>query len=208
MGSDALNLTKDEVKILKALHEKKSELIKKDIGSSKKEAYESLIKGGLIQTVVSGKSTKYKITAKGVQYFESNKDGLLALLVAKKTTVSSTKKDNSETILIRLDTIENKLDRLMELIQKTPSSAAKPLDVNDGLKTFEIALKEEYKKLKERDFLGDGSVWHQELKRIVMGKYGYQDYQFDEMLQTLKKQKLGMISMSQGKEKTWIEIKE
>ncbi|MCD1293539.1 hypothetical protein CUJ83_00825 [Methanocella sp. CWC-04] len=211
------DLVIEEISILNKIFDNKDDVngIKKSglTIKNKDKHLKKLLDLGLISESKEGRATFYKITENGKEYYTNNRNELLTKLSSRASKAPKPKKAaGNDLILQRLDIIEKKLDELFAILNTSPGRTIEvksiPNKPNSDLMMFEAALKEEYKKLKERDFLGDGSVWHQELKKIIMERYRYQDYEYDEMLQSLIRSKIGMIVLSQGREKTWIEIKE
>jgi hypothetical protein len=169
----------------------------------KEASLEKLIKSGFIVKAIARKTCHYSISDKGVEAYNMLPKEMVSVAGAKK--VKTTKKDEIAELKATVEEMNKKLDRILSLL-----GAAMPAEEKkqaDRLDAFERQLIEEYKKLRAREFLSDGKVWHDQLKRIMMERYQYKDYEYDELLQQLKQKKLGMISLSQGKDKTWIEIR-
>lgn len=75
------------------------------------------------------------------------------------------------------------------------------------IQKFEQALKTEYARLNALNFLPDGKVDYAALCARLTARQGFSQMDIDDSIQELKESKLGMISMSRGHEKTWIEIR-
>ncbi|WP_174591243.1 hypothetical protein [Methanocella conradii] len=169
----------------------------------KEASLEKLIKSGFIVKSIARKTSHYSISEKGVAAYGMLPKEMISAAGAKKS--KATKKDEIAELKATVEEMNKKLDRILSLLGGAmPAEERKSMDRADA---FEKQLIEEYKKLRAREFLSDGKVWHDQLKRIMMERYQYKDYEYDELLQQLKQERLGMISLSQGKDKTWIEIR-
>ena len=168
----------------------------------KEASLEKLIKSGFIVKAIARKTCHYSISDKGVEAYNMLPKEMVNVAGAKK---GKGKKDELAELKATVEEMNKKLDRILSLLGTAmPAEEKKQADRLDA---FEKQLIEEYKKLRAREFLSDGKVWHDQLKRIMMERYQYKDYEYDELLQQLKQEKLGLISLSQGKDKTWIEIR-
>ncbi|AFC99971.1 hypothetical protein Mtc_1218 [Methanocella conradii HZ254] len=168
----------------------------------KEASLEKLIKSGFIVKSIARKTSHYSISEKGIVAYNMLPKEMVSVAGAKK---GKGKKDELAELKATVEEMNKKLDRILSLLGGAmPAEERKSMDRADA---FEKQLIEEYKKLRAREFLSDGKVWHDQLKRIMMERYQYKDYEYDELLQQLKQEKLGMISLSQGKDKTWIEIR-
>ena len=168
----------------------------------KEASLEKLIKNGFIVKAIARKTCHYSISENGIAAYNMLPKEMVSAVGAKK---GKGKKDELAELKATVEEMNKKLDRILSLLGTAmPAEEKKQADRLDA---FERQLIEEYKKLRAREFLSDGKVWHDQLKRIMMERYQYKDYEYDELLQQLKQKKLGMISLSQGKDKTWIEIR-
>lgn len=167
----------------------------------KEASLEKLIKSGFIVKSIARKTSHYSISEKGIAAYNMLPEEMVSAAGAKK---GKGKKDELAELKAIAEEMNKKLDRILSLL-----GGAMPAEERKSMssRVFEKQLIEEYKKLRAREFLSDGKVWHDQLKRIMMERYQYKDYEYDELLQQLKQERLGMISLSQGKDKTWIEIR-
>ncbi len=198
-----VQLDENDARLLKMVFDAKDKKISY-LTPKKVEGYdaalEKLLKNGLIVKTTSGKFQRYSISGSGIEAY-----GLLPGEMVGEKKSKASKKDDISELKAMAGEMNKKLDSIIALLR-----GAQP-DNGQGLsgraEAFERSLVLEYNTLKSREFLSDGKVWHEQLKRIMMERHRYQDYEYDELLQQLKQQKLGMISLSQGKDKTWIEIR-
>jgi hypothetical protein len=171
---------------------------------------DKLIASGFVKKETVKKSPHYLISERGLEAFNDLPHELKEAAGKKKAPAAKSK--NSEEIAAingRIDAIDKKIDQILNILINLNQGNGKNAVSNnsDKLDSFKKSLVEEYKKLVSREFLSDGKVWHDQLKHIVMDRYSYKDYEYDELLQRLKETNIGMVSISQGKDKTWIEIR-
>lgn len=163
---------------------------------------EKLIKNSLIQKSIIKKYVRYSISSKGIEVYSLIPEEMKK--TAKKTKPA--KSDEIAGLKVTLDSLDQKLDMIISLLQNGTRAGNGSRQANE-VDLFKTRLVDEYRTLRAREFLSDGKVWHDQLKHIIMDRYGYKDYEYDELLQRLKETNLGIVSMSQGKDKTWIEIR-
>lgn len=171
-----------------------------------------LITSGFVKVEIVKKSAHYLISGKGLEAF-NNLPQEQKEAASKKKNSSPKSKSNEEIVALnrRIDAIDKKIDQILNILINSQINQGNGKNVvsnnGDKLEPFKKSLVDEYKKLVSREFLSDGKVWHDQLKHIVMDRHGYKDYEYDELLQRLKETNIGMVSISQGKDKTWIEIR-
>lgn len=209
MGATVLGVLLDEndVSILRMAFDVKEKkptnyLTPKKV-EGKDAALEKLMKNDMILKTIVRKNPRYSISSKGAAAYGLLPEEMKKVTGTKKK--SSSKKDDIIELKLKIEAIDQKLDKILSILSSAPTNSGNGSTMNADL--FEKSLIDEYNKLKMREFLSDGKVWHEQLKRIMMERYNYRDYEYDEMLQHLKQNKIGMISLSQGKDKTWIEIR-
>lgn len=171
----------------------------------KDAALNKLVKNELILKTIVRKKERYSISDKGKEAYGLLPKDMINLISTKKSKVS--KIDEIAELKATIEEMNYKLDKILSLLYGVQSIAGNGNGSYDKSEAFEQSLVYEYNTLNAREFLSDGKVWHEQLKRIMMERHQYRDYEYDELLQQLKQKKLGMISLSQGKDKTWIEIR-
>jgi hypothetical protein len=165
-----------------------------------------LMKNDLIlKAIAKGGHARYSISDKGVKAYDLLPPEMIKLCSPKKS--KTLKKDGMLELKASVDEMNKKLDKILLFLTSSQASTGKGNGSSEKHKAFESQLVDEYKKLRVREFLSDGKVWHDQLKHIIMDRYSYKDYEYDELLQHLKETNIGMVSISQGKDKTWIEIR-
>ncbi len=205
--SDALVLKK----LIDANNKEKKFLTKISLKNPESQL-RKLITSGFVKEEIVKKSVHYLITRTGQEAF-NNLPLELKEVASKKKSTPAKSKTNEEIAALncRIDTIDKKIDQILNILTNSQvnSGSSNGSVPENGSKAdhFEKTLIDEYKKLKIREFLSDGKVWQEQLKSIMIDRHGYKNYEYEELLQKLKQTKIGMISISQGKDKTWIEIR-
>lgn len=206
-----VEITNDIIKVLNKLNEANDD---KPLTKGKLKNLEvplaELVQRGFVTVTKERRTDHYKLNDSGKAFFNSIPEELLKPKRSKSS--SGALKVTGEDVAYlrsRLDILDQKVDRILAILSQPQ---AKPGDVRSDpadmkADAFERQLIDEYKKLRSREFLSDGKVWHEQLKKILIERYNYKDYEYDELLYGLKRSRIGMITLSQGKDKTWIEIK-
>jgi hypothetical protein len=205
--SDAVVLKK----LIDATNKEKKFLTKTNLKNPESQL-RKLITCGFVKEEIVKRSVHYLISGTGLEAFNNLPLELKELASKKKSSVAKSK-NNEEIAALnrRIDTIDKKIDQILNIL----TSSQINLGIDNGrvpengnkADHFEKALVDEYKNLRSREFLSDGKVWQEQLKTIMIDRHGYKNYEYEELLQGLKQTKIGMISISQGKDKTWIEIR-
>ncbi len=217
-----IQLDENEASVLKLvfnIKDKKLNYLTPGKVKEKDAILDKLIKNGLIEKTIEKNIAHYSISNKGIEAYDLlSKDMVIAKgtntpKAPKKDELAKLKasiaelKDSFTELKASNDELNKKLEKIYSTLPGILSATKSGNGSSDKSIAFEQSLVYEYNTLKAREFLSDGKVWHEQLKRIMIERHQYRDYEYDELLQQIKQKKLGMISLSQGKDKTWIEIR-